>query len=134
MLTYFSVVWAGEADPLWPHVVLLSVSIFAAFTVGPGILLESPKYSAAIHKLATWMVLGGIAVESLCTVLLFVFDERISARQDSIISGQNKEIISLQKRLAARTLSDDQVGKIVERLRPLGGQHFDIITYWQNPD
>jgi hypothetical protein len=134
MLTYFSTVWGGEADPLWPHVVLLSVSIFAAFTVGAGILLESPKYSAAIHKLATWMVLGGIAVESLCTVLLFVFDERVSARQDSIISGQNKEIISLQKRLAARTLSDDQLEGIANKLRPFGVQHFDIVAYWKNPE
>jgi hypothetical protein len=79
-------------------------------------------------------VLGGIALESLCTVLLFVFDERISAKQDSTIAGQNKEIISLQKRLAARTLSDGQLETIANRLRPLGGQHFDIVAYWQNPE
>jgi hypothetical protein len=91
MLTYFSTVWAGEADPLWPHAILLSVSIIAAFTVGAGILLESPKYSAAVHRIATWLVLGGIAVESLCTIALFVFDERISGAQQS-------KIISLQAR------------------------------------
>jgi hypothetical protein len=134
MLTYLSTVWEGEAAPLWPHVVLLSVSILAAFAVGFGILLESPKYSAAVHKLATWLVLGGIGVESLCTVLLFVFDERISARQDSVISAQNTEIISLQRRLAARTLSDQQASAIAEKVRTSAGQTFQVIAYWKIPE
>ena len=103
-VTYFSTVWAGEADPLWPHVVLLTVSIFAAFGVGAGILLESPKYSAAVHKVATWLVLGGIAVESLCTVLLFVFDERISSNQQSTIEEQQSKIIALESAFAPRVL------------------------------
>jgi hypothetical protein len=68
MATYFSAVWAGEAEPLWPHVILLSVSIFAAFTVGAGILLESPKYSDAVHRVATWLVRkrGAEALEIVC--------------------------------------------------------------------
>jgi hypothetical protein len=78
MSTYLSAVLSGTAEPFWPHLLLLSISIAAAFTVGAGILLEAPKYSAAIHRLAIWLVLGGIAVESVCTVFLFVFDERIS--------------------------------------------------------
>jgi hypothetical protein len=109
MLAYFSAVWAGEADPLWPHVVLLSVSIISAFTVGAGILLESPKYSDSVHRVATWLVLGGIAVESLCTVLLFVFDERVSGAQQS-------KIIALETRIAPRILTTAQ-SDVIQTLR-----------------
>jgi hypothetical protein len=102
VLTYLGAVWLGEANPPWPHVVLLSFGILAAFTVGIGILLESPKYSTSLHNLATWLVLGGIAIESLCTVQLFVFDERISARQDSIIISQQSRILALQQQTSNR--------------------------------
>jgi hypothetical protein len=128
MLTYFSAVWAGEASPLWPRVWLLSISIVAAFSVGAGILLESPKYSAAVHRVATWLVLGGIAVESLCTVLLFVFDERISAKQESTIAGQNKEIISLQKRLAPRQLDSDAQKRVADAIRSYEHPSFEVMA------
>jgi hypothetical protein len=108
MLMYLSAVLSGEAAPFWPHVGLLLVSILAAFTVGFGIILESPKYSAAVHRVATWLVLGGIAVESLCTVFLFVFDESISAKQQSTIESQNSQIIALETQAAPRTLSKEQ--------------------------
>jgi hypothetical protein len=53
-------------------------------------------------------VLGGIAVESLCTVFLFVFDESISAKQQSTIGLQNAQIISLETQIAARRLDKSQ--------------------------
>jgi hypothetical protein len=34
ILTYVSKLWAGEADPLWPHVVLLSLAVLASIAVG----------------------------------------------------------------------------------------------------
>jgi hypothetical protein len=117
MLTYFNAVVSGEAEPFWPHVVLLLVSILAAFTVGFGIILESPKYSAAVHRLATWLVLGGIAVESLCTVFLFVFDESISSKQQSTI-------IALETRLAPRAISSQQRDRITEKMKMFAGQEF----------
>jgi hypothetical protein len=90
----------------------------AAFTVGAGILLESPKYSATVHKVATWLVLGGIAVESLCTVLLFVVDERIS-------NAQQSKIIALETRLAPRTVT---MAALSERLRGFAGTNFDTAA------
>jgi hypothetical protein len=128
MLTYFNAVLSGEAEPFWPHVILLSVSIMAAFAVGFGILLESPKYSAAVHRIATWLVLGGIAVESLCTVFLFVFDESISSKQQSTIESQNSQIIALETRLAPRHLSDDHKDKLVDRMSVFAGTKFAISS------
>jgi hypothetical protein len=63
-----------------------------------------------------------------------VFDERISAKQDSIISEQNKHIISLQGRLAARSLSDDQFADIAQRLKPFSPQTFQVIPYWKDKE
>ena len=111
MLTYLSAVLSGEAEPFWPHFVLLSVSIVAAFAVGFGILLESPKYSAAIHKAATWLVLGGIAIESACTVLLFVFDEGVSSALQSTISSQQLKILDLDTKTSAAELVAENASK-----------------------
>lgn len=121
MLIYLSSVLAGTADPLWPHIILLSVSIIAAFTVGAGILFESPKYSAAIQRLATWLVLGGIAVESLCTVFLFVFDERISGAQQS-------KIIALETEIAPRRILPTDCQEIAESMRSQSGR-VEIDSY-----
>ena len=129
MLTYFAAMWLGEADPLWPHVVLLSVSILAAFVVGAGILLESPKYSTSLHKLATWLVLGGIAIELLCTVLLFVFDERISARQDSVIISQQSRILALQQQTSNCSLSAEDSRQLSTQLARFSGQPAKIVVF-----
>jgi hypothetical protein len=95
MLAYLSAAWAGEADPIWPHLVLISLSIIAGFAVGAGIIYEQPAYPPSMHRVATRLVIGGIAVESLCTVSLFVFDERISFAQQS-------KIIELETQIAPR--------------------------------
>src|ERR1700724_2043035 len=85
MLTYLSHFFSGEVDPGWPHGILLSATVLASFAVAAGILLERPKYSESVHRVATWLVLSGVAVEAFCTIVLFVFDEGISnAQQDKI--------------------------------------------------
>jgi hypothetical protein len=77
----------GTEDPFWPHIVLVPLSVVAAIAVGAGIVFERPKYPAAVHHIAFWLVVAGVAIESLCTVMLFVTDERISqAQQDKIIA------------------------------------------------
>jgi hypothetical protein len=104
-------------------------SILAAFTVGIGILLELPKYSTSLHNLATWLVLGGIAIESLCTVLLFVFDERISAKQDSIIISQQSRILALQQQTSNRALSADDSRQLSTQLGRFSGQPAKIVVF-----
>jgi hypothetical protein len=113
-------------DAFWPHVILLSVSVLASFAVGAGIILESPEYPS-LHRIATRLVIVGVVVEAACTIFLFVFDEGIS-------NAQQEKIITLEKRLAARSLADEQISSIADRLKQFSGQEFDIVTYWKNPE
>jgi hypothetical protein len=101
MLTYIIALLSGTAAPFWPHFVLISGSVLAGIAVGAGIILEAPEYRTSVHRVAKWLVIAGVTVESLCTVCLFVFDERIS-------SQQQETIISLEKQIAPRQLNDDQ--------------------------
>jgi hypothetical protein len=119
ILTYLSAALSGGVSPFWPHVVLLSVSVLAGAAVGAGIIFESPKYSAATHRLATWLVIGGVVAESLCTVCLFVFDEGIS-------DVQQAEIISLRKAAAPRNIRGDEFRKIADALKSYGGTKYDL--------
>jgi len=59
--------------------------VVASIAVGVGIIFERPKYSAAVHRVAFWLVVTGIVVEAICTIFLFVFDEGISSAQQSKI-------------------------------------------------
>lgn len=127
MSNYLSELFAGTANPLWPHLVLIAGSILAGAVVGAGIIFESTEYSAAIHRVAKRLVIAGVVVESLCTVCLFVFDETVTGAQQS-------QIIALEKRLSARALSDSQCAAIVQRVRPFAGQVFQVIPYWRNPE
>ena len=119
ILTYLSAALSGGVSPFWPHLVLISVSVLAGAAVGAGIIFESPKYSVAIHRLATWLVIGGVAVESLCTVGLFVFDEGIS-------HAQQAEIISLRKAAAPRNIRGDEFRKIADALKSYRGIKYDL--------
>jgi hypothetical protein len=97
MLTYLSALLPDTSWPFWPHFWLLSVSILASFAVAAGIIFEASEYSASTHRVAKWLVIGGVAIEAACTVSLFAFDERISGAQQSTIQDQQAEIISLKK-------------------------------------
>jgi hypothetical protein len=78
--------FSGSFDPSWPHVVLLSVAIVASFAVAIGIVMESPHWSVA-----NVLVVGGVAIEAVCTILLFGFDEGIS-------QSQQAKIVAMQAR------------------------------------
>jgi hypothetical protein len=127
MLTYLSNFFSGGVDPLWPHVALLTVSVLASFAVAGGIIFESPKYSTSVHRIATWLVIGGVAIEALCTIVLFVFDEGISG-------AQQDKIIALESRLAARTLTVEQQHSIASAVSKFPGITFEISTYRHNTE
>jgi hypothetical protein len=122
ILTYISGLWAGTEDPFWPHLILLSGSVLAGIAVGAGILYERPKYSEAVHGVATWLVIVGVAVESVCTICLFAIDERISGTQQSTIIGLDKEI-------APRRLSDEQQKQLGQWLTPFAGKTARVSSY-----
>jgi hypothetical protein len=126
MLAYVSAFISGGLEPFWPHVFLLSVSVLASVAVGGGIILERPKYSAAVHRVAFWLIVGGVIFEAICTIFLFVFDEGISASQQS-------KIIALETKLAPRTLSEAEVVEVAGTLKQFGGQEFTIASYGGEP-
>jgi hypothetical protein len=90
-------------------------------------LLERPGYSAAVHCIANWLVLGGIAIESLCTFSLFVFDERISDAQQS-------KVIALETRLAPRVLPANKWAEFVSFVKAFPGTQFDIGISQPDPE
>jgi hypothetical protein len=72
------------ADPYWPHLLLLAGSALAGLAVATGIVLESEN----LFSLATILVVGGVALESTFTFLLFGLDEGISNQQQMTIEKQ----------------------------------------------
>ncbi|HZR74543.1 hypothetical protein [Bradyrhizobium sp.] len=66
--------------------------------------------------MAFWLVVVGIGFEAVCTIFLFVFDEGISNAQQRKIEADQRKIIALENKLAARALSSDQSAMIVSRL------------------
>jgi hypothetical protein len=106
----------------WQHSVLLGGAIIGGILVGVGILMESEKWS-----LAAILVLIGIAMEPLFTIGLFLYDESLGRSQQSTIEAQNKEIISLQKRLLPRSFPPDAQLRAAEKVCPLGPKPFDAL-------
>ena len=111
MLTYLSNFFSGQVDSLWPHVVLLTGSVLASFAVGGGIIFESPKYSERVHRIATKLVIAGVVVEAVCTIVLFVFDEGISSKQQSTIEAQQEKIIALEMALSPRGIDEKKIAE-----------------------
>jgi hypothetical protein len=102
----------------WQHSVLLGGAIIGGVLVGIGILMESEKWS-----LAAILVLIGIAMEPIFTIGLFVYDESLSRTQQSTIEAQNREIISLQKRLAPRHVSPEIISS---KIKQFAGQQYAV--------
>ena len=119
MLTYVSRFWSGGFEPLWLHVILLSLSVLASLAVGAGIIFERPKYSVAIHRIAFWLVVGGVVIEAACTIFLFVFDKELS-------TSQQFKIIALEERIAQRSLSPTVQDRIASALTKFKGTPYDM--------
>jgi hypothetical protein len=117
-----SAFFSGSLEPFWPHALLLTFAILASFAVATGIVLESPHWS-----IANALVIGGVAIEAVCTLLLFGFDEGISDAQQS-------KIIALESRLAARTLTVEQQRAITSAIDKFSGITFEISTYRHNAE
>jgi hypothetical protein len=103
----------GSLDPYWTHVILLSVAALASIAVGVGIVMESPHWSVA-----NALVVGGVAIEAICTFVLFGFDEEISNKQQRII----------EQLLAPRKLSVEQKNRISEVAKQFPNTPFIAYT------
>src|SRR5579872_3004633 len=111
----------------WMHALLLGGDVLATVVVGWGILWEAPEQPPHRHRVAKWLVIWGIAVETVCSISLFRYDEGISQKQQATI-------IALETRLAARSLSEQQISEIATQVTPFAHQQFSVVTYPSNPE
>jgi hypothetical protein len=115
-----SVFFSGSLDPTWPHIILLGIAIVSSFAVAIGIVLENPKWS-----LPNALVVGGVAIEAVCTLLLFGFDEGISRAQQASIGKQQTTIEQL---LAHRKLSPEQKQRLIAVTKNFPSLNFQTIA------
>jgi hypothetical protein len=114
--------------PLTTHILLLAGDVLATIVVAWGILWESPSQPTWRHHIAMWLVIWGVATESVSSICLFAFDEYISQRQQ-------EKIISLEAKIAPRNLTGADSSNIVAALKPLGGVPYDLgVTLMAEPD
>jgi hypothetical protein len=133
MWTKIFATYVTDRVALLVHGYLLTLSVLATVCCIRGILWEVSG-PLNVHDFARKLVIWGVSFEAIFTIALFMFDEGISGVQQATIERQRAEIISLERRLAARSLSDEQVADVAAQLKPFAGQHFDIVTYWRNPE
>jgi hypothetical protein len=105
-------------DPV--SVYLLAGDVIATIAVGFGIIWEHgpPDIRAVANK----FVIGGIIVETLCSVLLFSYDA-------NVIGAQNDKIAALEERLASRALSRDQQAEFAKEMPAFGGKTVKLSSY-----
>jgi hypothetical protein len=108
---------------------LLFFIVYVAATVGVivGVYWEGDQFPKEKQQRGWTLLVISLAFDTLFTILVFGSDGWISAIQRS-------EIIALESRLAARTLSDAQVAGMRSKLGRFADQSFQIITYWQNKE
>ena len=86
-----------------------------------GIIRESERF----WSLTTLLVVVGVAVEAICTILLFGFDEGITSALQSTNDVQQSRIIELTARIAPRRIVPAEQEKIAGRLKVFAGQKFE---------
>lgn len=95
------------------HVYLLSGDVLATIAVGVGILWEGIFGLKEIaHKLVIW----GVVAETLCSVMIFTFDEGISAALENTIKTQQQENASLERALSPREFNSFALFRAVASL------------------
>lgn len=105
--------------------------IIAAILLAVGLTGEWPEADSwkksLWYKAAKLAVIIGVMGELLGDAGVFEAGDRLE-------SLDNAQIITLEKRLAFRSLSDAQFADVVDQLKPFAGQTFQVITYWKNPE
>jgi hypothetical protein len=101
--------------------------VFSTIGVTIGVYWENEQFPKEKQHRGWILLICALAADTFFTIMVFGIEGWIG-------HIQRGEIIALETRLAARSLSDEQFTDIVARLKPLRGQHFDIVTYWTNPE
>jgi hypothetical protein len=105
----------------------LLATLYVLSTIGVtiGVYWEGEQFKKAKQQRGWRLLIWSLALDTLFTILIFGTDGWIS-------QIQQREIIALETRLAARALSDEQATAIKKRLETFADQTFQIIPYWQN--
>jgi hypothetical protein len=90
-----------------------------------GIIREAEK----VWSLTTLLVVGGVAVEAICTLLLFGFDEGLSSKQQTTIEVQRDQIISLERQIAPCRFSPDDQKYFGSWLSSFKGRSVRVTSY-----
>jgi hypothetical protein len=114
------------------HVYLLAGDVLATIAVGVGIVWEHG--SAEVRVVANRLVIWGVVAETLCSLALFSFDEKISGAQESTIGAQQSKIIALETRIAPRQLTSDQQKSIADALASHTGKKVALSSYLLDTD
>jgi hypothetical protein len=101
------------------HHVLIGINIFGTIICGSGIIWESAPEGSKRKRVATRLVILGIALECVSTISLLEYDESISR-------GQRDKIIELETRIAPRHIDKDQQSIIANALRGFPAPEFDL--------
>lgn len=101
------------------------VVVYVCATIGViiGVYWEGDQFPKEKQQRGWRLLVGSLAIDTLFTIMIFGTDGWVSAIQ-------RDEIVALEMRLAARTLSDEQVSRFKTKLAPFAGQKFGAITYW----
>jgi hypothetical protein len=119
---FFADFSSGRLNESSTHWWLIVVIVAAEISLGVGILIESPKDKTRWEQFGVGLVLAGCVVSALSTVLLLVFDEGISR-------AQNTTIIALDKAIAPRRLSSDNITALRDAVVPFRGSPISIWSY-----
>jgi hypothetical protein len=111
------------------YVKWLFAVLYVVSTIGitVGVYWEGEQFPKVKQERGWRLLIWSLAFDTLFTILIFGTDGWIS-------QIQQREIIALQTRLAARTLSDAQAVEIKKRVESFADQTFQIIPYWQNKE
>jgi hypothetical protein len=120
---HISTFFSGEVSSFWPHAVLLTTSVLASGAVAWGIIREAEN----LWSLTTLLVVGGVALEAICTLFLFGFDEGISKAQQS-------KIIALERQLAPRSITAEGQKRVATAVKDFAGQKFEGMVGGAVPD
>ena len=102
---------------------------YVASTIGVivGVYWEGDQFPTERQQLGWRVLVASLAFDTFFTIIIFGVDGWINVIQRG-------EIITLETRLAARTLSDTQAADIKNRAAQFQSQTFQVITYWDDDE
>jgi hypothetical protein len=110
------------------------------WAVVAGVMLEGAEHARDV-LVSGWPREWHKRLEKIGFVVLVIglggewyFQSAIGQYEDGLIESQQRQIISLQERLAARSLSSSDAAAITKKLGRFSGQDFEVVEYWDDKE